>query len=167
MQYLRQFCNISVNFEVTKMVEPLWKSQDQAFSILDVWGGTLQYVWRVFLKKCRMDQRRYKNRHWIPMFIIYIQPWPENCGIGRLQNVSFYNVQSLCLMFNALLKVITWVFKSTSCSRVFWLSLYVYKLRLKLFYLKKNFLLFSNGLSKFFSQLIDEMEIFFCYELAL
>ena len=95
MQYLRQFCNISVNFEVTKMVEPLWKSQDQAFSILDVWGGTLQYVWRVFLKKCRMDQRRYKSRHWIPMFIIYIQPWPENCGIGR----RHYRISEVNLMW--------------------------------------------------------------------
>ena len=95
LQYLRQFCNISVNFEVTKMVEPLWKSQDQAFSILDVWGGTLQYVWRVFLKKCRMDQRRYKSRHWIPMFIIYIQPWPENCGIGR----RHYRISEVNLMW--------------------------------------------------------------------
>ena len=62
-----KFCNISVNFEDTKMVDHILKiSRPGVFKSRCLSWNTAIIV---FMKKCRMDQRRYKSRHWIPMFI--------------------------------------------------------------------------------------------------
>ena len=61
-----KFCNISANFKDAKMVDHILK-----ISRLDVFDTRcLNWIASiiVFMKKCHMEQRRYKSSHLIPMF---------------------------------------------------------------------------------------------------
>ena len=62
-----KFCNISVNFKDTKILDLILKiSRPGVFNIRFVNCNTAIIV---FMKKCHMDRRRYKSCHLIPMFI--------------------------------------------------------------------------------------------------
>ena len=64
---LYKFCNISVNFEDSKMIDHILKIS--RLGIFDFRCLSWNTAIIVFMKKCRMDRRRYESRHWIPMFI--------------------------------------------------------------------------------------------------
>ena len=62
---LFKLCNISVNFQDRKMVDHILKILRP--SVFDI----RCFYWIVIIavmKKCRMDGRRYKGRHLIPMY---------------------------------------------------------------------------------------------------
>ena len=69
MKQIEIFTNfaISVNFEDTKMVDHILKISRP--DVLDVVCLSWNTAIIVCMRKCRMDRRRYKSRHWIPMFI--------------------------------------------------------------------------------------------------
>ena len=60
LQYLRQFWRYKMVDRILKISRP---------GVFDIRCLSWNTAIIVFMKKCRMDRRRYKSRHWIPMFI--------------------------------------------------------------------------------------------------
>ena len=61
------FGNIFINFEDTKMVDHILKISIPGVYDIRCLDWNTEII--VFMKKFRMDRRRYKSCHWIPMFI--------------------------------------------------------------------------------------------------
>ena len=83
----------NIFFGDTKMVDHILKISRPVFDIYSLSWNTTTIV---FIKKYRMDRRRYKSRHWILMFIG--TPCMYNVTVTRSYYQFCFNITfSLCL----------------------------------------------------------------------